>query len=117
MRVDKPLRVVIFAIALALLASCSGKAFDQSSSQGGPVEPGDDGGVEPSDGCTYGGSVYAEGDTFEALDGCNACVCDQGEVRCTNAYCGSNGGCTYDGEQHAAGEDRGPKHSSTILAE
>lgn len=40
--------------------------------------------------CSYGESVYQNGESFEALDGCNECVCNNGVVSCTESSCSDN---------------------------
>lgn len=35
----------------------------------------------------YGGQSHADGDTFPSTDGCNSCVCDDGETICTLIGC------------------------------
>ena len=40
--------------------------------------------------CDYDGNSYAEGDSFNALDGCNTCQCIGGAVVCSNNPCGKD---------------------------
>jgi hypothetical protein len=37
--------------------------------------------------CEVDGTTYADGDTFEAPDGCNTCTCDDGAAACTEMAC------------------------------
>lgn len=38
--------------------------------------------------CTYNGVKYANGEGFTAVDGCNSCSCQNGQVGCTMIACG-----------------------------
>ena len=40
--------------------------------------------------CEYNGWAYADGESFAAEDGCNTCVCSNGEVVCTEMACVEN---------------------------
>jgi hypothetical protein len=64
-------------------------------------------GADPSEGCSYGGSVHPAGTSFPATDGCNSCVCDSdGRVACTKGLCAADGGgplCDYNGTSYPAG--------------
>lgn len=44
-------------------------------------------GVLLSEQCTYNGTVYKSGDTFNDVDGCNTCSCDAGSVACSTQEC------------------------------
>lgn len=37
--------------------------------------------------CSYNDATYNDGDTFDADDGCNKCICSDGEIRCTEMAC------------------------------
>jgi hypothetical protein len=37
--------------------------------------------------CEYNGWAYADGESFPASDGCNTCICSNGEVACTEMAC------------------------------
>ncbi len=37
--------------------------------------------------CEYAGWAYATGETFDAIDGCNTCACNDGVVVCTEMAC------------------------------
>ncbi|MBN2015465.1 hypothetical protein JW766_01395 [Candidatus Dojkabacteria bacterium] len=37
--------------------------------------------------CSYNDTTYNDGDTFDADDGCNQCLCNDGEVTCTLMAC------------------------------
>lgn len=37
--------------------------------------------------CSYEGVFYSDGDSFDALDGCNRCTCKDGDVLCTEKAC------------------------------
>lgn len=37
--------------------------------------------------CTYEGGTYKSGEGFPAVDGCNSCSCQNGEVNCTLLAC------------------------------
>jgi hypothetical protein len=37
--------------------------------------------------CYYGGSSFASGTSFPAADGCNVCVCKNGNASCPNRIC------------------------------
>jgi hypothetical protein len=37
--------------------------------------------------CEYHGWAYAHGETFDAIDGCNVCSCNDGETVCTEMAC------------------------------
>jgi len=45
--------------------------------------------------CTYGDTVYQDGDSFPAADGCNTCSCADGDVSCTEMACPDPASCTY----------------------
>ncbi|XP_062616875.1 WAP four-disulfide core domain protein 8-like [Saccostrea cucullata] len=45
-------------------------------------------------GCKYNGIKYEETSVFPSKDGCNECVCDRGQVQCTQRKCLS---CLYNG--------------------
>ena len=51
--------------------------------------------------CDYNDTRYAHGTSFEAIDGCNACTCEDGSVTCTTRDCLS---CSVDGVEYANGE-------------
>ncbi len=65
------------------------------------------GGCGPSV-CTYGDTVYQDGDSFTANDGCNTCSCTGGEVTCTEmacaAICGGFAGATCAEDEYCAYE-------------
>lgn len=44
---------------------------------------------EPTEGsaCVYADQYFSEGDQFSAEDGCNSCVCSDGNVSCTAVAC------------------------------
>jgi hypothetical protein len=44
-------------------------------------------GVSPSGICTYDGARYANGASFQSTDGCNACLCKDSLVYCTQEIC------------------------------
>ncbi|HEY5146648.1 MAG TPA: hypothetical protein VII82_07760 [Polyangiaceae bacterium] len=44
-------------------------------------------GVSPSGLCTYDGARYADGASFQSIDGCNACLCKDSLVYCTQETC------------------------------
>ncbi len=37
--------------------------------------------------CEYNGWAYTDGESFSASDGCNMCVCSNGDVVCTEMAC------------------------------
>ncbi len=37
--------------------------------------------------CEYNGWAYADKETFQSIDGCNTCFCDDGSVICTDTAC------------------------------
>ena len=37
--------------------------------------------------CEYYGWAYAHGETFDSVDGCNICSCNDGEIVCTLMHC------------------------------
>lgn len=37
--------------------------------------------------CPYQGWSYEDGENFEAGDGCNMCICNDGEIACTEMAC------------------------------
>jgi len=39
------------------------------------------------DRCPYQGWSYEHGETFDAGDGCNICVCNDGTIACTDKVC------------------------------
>ncbi|MDD3661601.1 MAG: hypothetical protein PHG63_00900 [Candidatus Dojkabacteria bacterium] len=47
----------------------------------------DDNGGTVTQKCTYDGVVYDEGESFDATDGCNTCMCSDGKVSCTEMEC------------------------------
>jgi hypothetical protein len=44
-------------------------------------------GVSPSGLCSYDGARYADGSSFQSTDGCNACLCKDSLVYCTQETC------------------------------
>ncbi len=47
----------------------------------------DNGAGTTSQSCTYDGATYEDGDGFDATDGCNSCMCSDGNVVCTLIAC------------------------------
>lgn len=37
--------------------------------------------------CEYNGWAYSDRETFQSIDGCNNCFCDDGTVVCTDIAC------------------------------
>jgi hypothetical protein len=37
--------------------------------------------------CEYHGWAYAHGETFDSIDGCNVCSCNDGMIVCTEMAC------------------------------
>jgi len=37
--------------------------------------------------CEYNGWAYADGETYQSSDGCNSCVCSNGQTICTQMAC------------------------------
>ena len=37
--------------------------------------------------CEYSGGAYPHGESFDAIDGCNICSCNNGLVVCTSMFC------------------------------
>lgn len=37
--------------------------------------------------CEYNGWAYTDEETFPSIDGCNTCVCSEGQVVCTEMAC------------------------------
>ncbi len=37
--------------------------------------------------CEYNGWAYSDKDTFQSADGCNQCICSNGETVCTQMEC------------------------------
>jgi hypothetical protein len=37
--------------------------------------------------CEYNGWAYADGESFPSSDGCNTCICSNGETVCTEMAC------------------------------
>lgn len=55
--------------------------------------------------CVYDGDVHSDGDRFDAVDGCNTCDCEEGEVFCTELYCPPTAkSCVYNGMTYEDGE-------------
>jgi hypothetical protein len=77
-----------FAVAASLLLAgalplgCGGKSAGKGPGGGSagssPTEP---------SGCRYAGTQYDDGESFPAMDGCNSCSCDDGNVGCTEIGC------------------------------
>src|SRR5262245_11317982 len=67
---------------LVALTLASGGLF--LAACGGTVEGGGSGNPRPNETheCVYSGKTYADGESFDATDGCNTCTCDHGEVGC-----------------------------------
>lgn len=49
--------------------------------------------------CEYNGWAYADKQTFDSVDTCNTCFCDDGQVVCTEKQCANSAvnpdNCTY----------------------
>jgi hypothetical protein len=52
--------------------------------------------------CALGGTTYQLGDSFDAGDGCNSCVCTASGTVCTEIACVTE--CTHEGETRGIGE-------------
>ena len=52
--------------------------------------------------CTKDGKIYANGETFDAPDGCNTCTCTAGTITCTEKTCPVT--CDYSGVTYQLNE-------------
>jgi hypothetical protein len=52
-------------------------------------------GVSPSGLCTYDGARYADGASFQSTDGCNACLCKDSLVYCTEEICANEAAASH----------------------
>jgi hypothetical protein len=52
-------------------------------------------GVSPSGLCTYDGARYADGASFQSTDGCNACLCKDSLVYCTEEICANEAAAAH----------------------
>lgn len=55
--------------------------------------------------CVYNGVSYADGVRFDAIDGCNSCVCENGDVACTEIACDTDDDTPSDNDDEPAGDD------------
>ncbi|CAC5406731.1 unnamed protein product [Mytilus coruscus] len=57
--------------------------------------------------CNYHGTIHQLGSRFNAIDGCNTCVCEVHGISCTEIGCinpPAGGGCTYNGKLYKSGD-------------
>lgn len=79
----KKLFLVLFFLGLLVCAGIIGAYFLLSSEDEEP-EP------EPTpiaQACDFEGVTYEDGETFDAGDGCNSCICEDGVANCTVEAC------------------------------
>ncbi|MBN2340426.1 MAG: hypothetical protein JXX29_01045 [Deltaproteobacteria bacterium] len=83
------LHIVIIISAMLLFVACPAEENNDSS---------DD--TDTQEECAYNGSSYLIGDTFDALDGCNSCTCNEDlSISCTLMECTPEA-CTGFGQEY-----------------
>lgn len=90
----KKLFLILFFLGLLTCAGIIGAFFLLSGSDDEEPEP------EPTpvaQDCDYEGVTYEDGETFDAGDGCNSCICEDGVVACTEMACEEEDELTEDG--------------------
>lgn len=72
----------IFGVIVLLIVGAAYLLLSDSKDEEPEPEP-----TPVAQACDYEGITYEDGETFEASDGCNSCICEDGVVSCTEIDC------------------------------